>query len=278
MSRKRQKTAEVLARMDGTGEYQVVYSGPPPERMYRTIISTALHFSWSPNLTNPPSTTPRQYWNHVDTSALNDFNKVPEGTSGSLRQGNKISVSKVHFKVHFHLGHYHNVETVSSATTLDWDPLVVRCVLLLDTQSSLGDIDLIEGPPFNKFDPRYLGLANTLQSFISSSNTRFRILADEVCEVTDDNLALTTINTFTNVSGTGTLTTSVLVKKDFGHAFFNFKHTFRDPLALTYGLADGNPRDHRFLCLWTINQDRRFTENDRAITTSTSARMYYTDA
>lgn len=280
MSRKRHKvdTAEVLAYLDKGGEYQVVPKGPKPEPMYRTLVSSYTHGTptpWYP-LTGIPAGSYTQYWNHVDVASLNSLNKVPVGTGQGARVGNKISVSKVRFRTHFDLGHYYDILTSTFMNQLTVDDVYVRCVLLLDQQSSLGDIDIIEDPPFLKFDATLLRPEIFVSTHIKPSNTRFRILHDETQCVKAEYHAIPNPG-FTLVNGNGQQTTDFLYKRYFGSALFDIQHTFKEPLTMTYGLADGNPRDNRFVLLWTIGQYNS-GYNQRSILTTTSARMYYTDA
>lgn len=278
MSRKRQKTAEVLATWTGDGGYEVVPQ-QRLERMYRTGMSRTVHSAWYPENVSTDPFALYPYWNHVDLALMDTLNRVPEGSSGAARMSNKISVNKIDLKIHFHLGHYGEVLTVSGAQTQAFDVGKVRCVLLLDTMASLGTMDItdVAAPPYGQFNPTYFGPANCLQTFLRSNNTRYRVLADEEACPFNIHTDMVALPSFNNVSGTGTMTNNVLYKHDFGQVEFRLKHTFAKPLTVTYTDAGTEPRDHRFVCLWTIGE-LRSGDYSRSITTHTSGRLYYTDA
>lgn len=275
MSRKRHKTASVLATWSEEGGYELV-APKAKDRNYKTVGGKVNHSTWYPQYVDSFPTPTRQYWNHVNKALLDTLQDLVPGSGLGQRIGNKIHVEKVDFKVNFHLGHYSEVLTVTNATNAVFDPFQVRCVLLLDTQASLGDPDLESETPFIRVNTGYYNPEIAMQTYIQSNNTRYRILADEVKEATDHSVRTTGLPSFTNVSGTGTMTNSVLVQRNHGNLDFHFRHQFAEPLTMTFG--DTYPIDHRFVLLFTVNKHYGTVYYSAAINTTSMARLYYTDA
>lgn len=276
MSRKRQKTAEVLATMAADGEYEVTRKKEP---QYRTVLTTNPTAAWFPSNSSIFAYEDFQYWNHVSLAGMNALNQIPIGTNEGERVGNRVSISKVDIKVHFRLGSFGN--TTDSATTLTYlfPHNHIRLVLLLDTNSSQGDIGLGDGvntSPHGHTNIAVRGRDSPLHTYLKPANTRYKVLYDETKDAVGEHTEATLVPAFTNVNGNGNMVSSIQTRHDFGAVDFHVRHQFQKPITFTYAPGEDNPRDHRFVLLWTIN-DYNSGYLSRTITTGLGARLYYTD-